>query len=398
MAVLPTYDVRIGWGAVAANAFTFGVSTLGEGDVLGSQLYTDFGGAYDDVTTMLQGFRVTRGRDDYLSGMPMSECILRLVDVDGMFNPRNSASPVFGQVNAMRPVRITASYGGVSYGVFRGFVRTIEFDHESRITTVSAGDLFLWMSRVFPTIPATVTTTGGAILMVLDAVGLTEAALRNVDPGAGDPVTFAADGSQSALALVEDLLVAERGVFFADGFGAATYMDRTDVQGRGVSSRTISAPMSLVPNVEIERIKNRVSVTAGSGVPQVAYDPDSQALYGWSDIPAIQSDYLVDDAQARHLANYLVSAYRNAGSSVRALRLVNDSAVNVGHMLGSALQDRVTLVDPVVGSGDYIVEGVSLTLDGVVLTWDASLTDVLSVPRAFTFGVSTLSGSDVLGY
>ena len=397
MATLATYKVEVGWEAVAANAFTFGVSTLDGGGVLGSQLYTDFGGTHDDISSDVQGFDVRRGRGDNLSGTPMGEAVVRLTDTTGKYNPRNASSPLAGTLLAMRPVRIRATYGGTTYGVFRGYVRTIEYDPVAKVATLMAGDLFLWLSRVYPTIASVATTTGGAIGLLLDAIGLTEPALRSVDPLAGDPITFSADGSQSALSLIEDLLTAERGVFFIDGDGVAVYLDRTVLQGNVASVATIDASIAVVPNVEVERIRNRVSVTAEGGNAQVAYDADSQATYGWADIPAISSAFLADDLQAARLANYLMALYRDAVGNIRSLRLVNGSPANVTHMLARRLQDRVTVSDPAVGGADYIIEGVALSLSGVTLTWEATLSEC-SGNGFFIFGSSLMDGGDVLGY
>ena len=399
MAVLPEYDFRVGWDAKATGAFTFGESTLGGGDGLGSQLFTDFSGVHDDITDFVRGFRVNRGRDDRLAGTPMGECTLRLVDLDGRFNPRNESSPLFGQLLPMRPLRVRATHSGVTYGVFRGFIRTIEHDPVEKVTTIQAGDLFLWLSRVFPTIASTVTTTGGAIGLLLDAVGFTEVALRSVDVSAGDPVVFSADGSSSALALIEELLLVERGLFFADGDGVATYLTRYDLQGNTTSVATISAPLTAVPSVEVERIRNRASVSVEGGPVQVASDPDSAATYGWSDVQPITSVYLVDDAQAASLASYLVTLYRDATGNVRSLRLVNGDNFSTTQMLARRLQDRVTVLDPVVGSTDHVIEGVALELDGVELFWEATLSE-RGAPGTefFIFGSGTLGGGDVLGY
>ena len=399
MAVLPEYDFRVGWDAKATGAFTFGESTIGGGDGLGSQLFTDFSGVHDDITDFVRGFRVNRGRDDRLAGTPMGECTLRLVDLDGRFNPRNESSPLFGQLLPMRPLRVRATHSGVTYGVFRGFIRTIEHDPVEKVTTIQAGDLFLWLSRVFPVIASTETTTGGAIGLLLDAVGFTEVALRSVDASAGDPVTFSADGSSSALALIEELLLVERGLFFADGDGVATYLTRYDLQGNTTSVATISAPLTAVPSVEVERIRNRASVAVEGGPVQVASDPDSAATYGWSDVQPITSVYLVDDAQAASLASYLVTLYRDATGNVRSLRLVNGDNFSTTQMLARRLQDRVTILDPVVGSTDHVIEGVALELDGVELFWEATLSE-RGAPGTefFIFGSGTLGGGDVLGY
>ena len=105
------------------------------------------------------------------------------------------------------------------------------------------------------------------------------------------------------------------------------------------------------------------------------------------------------DAQAASLASYLVTLYRDATGNVRSLRLVNGDNFSTTQMLARRLQDRVTVLDPVVGSTDHVIEGVALELDGVELFWEATLSE-RGAPGTefFIFGSGTLGGGDVLGY
>jgi hypothetical protein len=82
-----------------------------------------------------------------------------------------------------------------------------------------------------------VTTTGARIGGILDSIdfndttlrsgGWTAAGAKNTALDTGDTITIInADGSKSALALVQDLLTAERGVVYMTGLGAFTYEER----------------------------------------------------------------------------------------------------------------------------------------------------------------------------
>jgi hypothetical protein len=47
---------------------------------------------------------------------------LRIVDQNGEFNPQNPASPYFTFLTPMKKVQITATFNGITYPVFSGFI------------------------------------------------------------------------------------------------------------------------------------------------------------------------------------------------------------------------------------------------------------------------------------
>jgi hypothetical protein len=394
-----TYSVQVGWEAVSSNAFVIGVSTLSGGGVLTSQLFTTFDGANDAITADVKDFSCHRGRDDYLGNMDSGEATIHLADPTGKYNPKNSSSVLVGKLIPMRPVRIRATYNAVTYGMFRGFVRSIEHDPEAKETTITAVDLFLLLSRVSPTIAATgSTTTGRAIGLVLDSVGFTESALRSL--GTGDNISnFVADGTKSALSLIEGLLEIERGAFFVSGGGVATYIDRSTIQKITASEATLTAVIAAKPTVDIDKIGNRATVTKEGGVEQIAIDPNSAATFGWSDISSITSPYLATDGDAQRLAAWLVSERRSPSPPMRGVSFVNESDAFMVHMLSRELIDRVTINDPRAGSSaDHMVQSIEHvvtdggTLHRTVMSFQERTVDY------FQIGISTFGGTRVLGY
>src|SRR3990172_7639164 len=127
-----TFSVQVDWDAAVVNAFTIGVSTLGGGDVLVWLFGVDFSGTYDELAgtaapnNHVKSFRIARGRDDNLDPMRAGEATITLNDPTGKFNPKNASSVLTGQLLPMRPVRIRATLSGTTYGLFRGFVRSID--------------------------------------------------------------------------------------------------------------------------------------------------------------------------------------------------------------------------------------------------------------------------------
>jgi hypothetical protein len=291
-----------------------------------------------------------------------------------------------------------------TYGLFRGFVRSIEHDpaRDARSTTIHAVDLFLWLSRAQPTISSTgETTTGAAIGRILDAVGFDDRTLRDLATGDTIP-DFSADGTKTALSLIEELLEAERGAFFVTADGVAHYESRHARSLRITSSGEIADSMGgLMPSTDIDRVRNRATVLRTGGVEQTASDSDSAATYGWADLGRIETPYLQTDSQAASLAAYLVGQRRDPRPPVRAVELVNRDAAILAHMLGRELQDRVTVIETNVSgtSGDYHIEQISHEIEqGGLLhrtTWQLS---ERGAGNAFVIGSSRIGSTDVITY
>lgn len=394
-----TFSVQVDWDSTVTNAFTLGVSTLGGGDVLVGLFSADFTGTYDDLTAETKSFRISRGRDDNLDPMRAGECTITLKDTNGKFNPKNASSVLTGQLLPMRPVRIRATLSGTTYGLFRGFIRSIDHNADARESTINAVDLYIWLSRVSPTIASATTTTGGAISLILDAVGWTDPAFRDLDTG--DSITFSADGTATALALIEGLLEAERGVFYIDGDGIAVYENRHAKALRTTSAATFTNVLTQIqPGTDLDRIRNRWTVTREGGGTATSYDADSQATYGWADGPAITTSYLASDGAGTSLANYLVAMRKDPRAPVRGVDLTNQDETVYTQMLTRELQDRITVVESGISgtTGDYHIEQITHEVsDGGKLhrtSWAVSERG----DDVFVLDFSTLGGGDVLSY
>lgn len=201
------------------------------------------------------------------------------------------------------------------------------------------------------------TTTGEFIADILDAIGYTEAPLRELDEG--DAITVdAPDGTQNALQQIEALLEAERGVFYMSAGGVATYEDRSAIARRRVAQATITdGAVRSEPGFEIDRLINRQTVQStapdADGIPQVATNAESLRTYGLNDGGTIATPYLDTNLQAAGLARYLV----NLKGKLREPLTVEVSGPAAYAALGLDLQDRVTVQDDEAGTtGDYHIQ------------------------------------------
>ena len=222
------------------------------------------------------------------------------------------------------------------------------------------------------------TTTGARIAQLLNAIDFTDPALRRggikndgtrntTGLDVGDTVTVSpADGSKSALAMIQELLVAERGVFYIAGDGSATYEERNSRAHRTTSSATVTnAAISSDPGFQLDKLINRQTVSRldpatgnATGRPQTASEEVSIGLFGVSSGSEISTQFLSGDAQAFSLASYIVGLRSDFETPV-VVELDAGDPTSLGQQLVRELQDRVTVNDTVIGTtGDYIIEAV----------------------------------------
>jgi hypothetical protein len=221
------------------------------------------------------------------------------------------------------------------------------------------------------------TTTGAFIGRLLDAIdfndptlrrgGITSTGTRNTTLDTGDTITVSSPtGDRSALQLIEELLEAERGVFYISGGGIATYEERDSRAHRTSSAATITdAAVKSNPGFQLDKLVNRQTVSRkdpatgnDTGTPQTASNDVSIGLFGVSSGSSISSQYLPTDGQALALASYIVNLRSDFETPV-VVELDGGDATALTQQLTRELQDRVTVNDTVAGtSGDYIIEAV----------------------------------------
>lgn len=362
------------------------------------------GSTYVDETARMKRFTVTRGKSDDLATMRAGELNLTMVETVGRFNPANTASAIYPNISyPLRPVRLRVTYSSTTYYLFSGYTRRHESDpgKDEREARIDCVDGFVLIDAVKPTITSTATTTGGAIGLILDAVGWPGGGSRDLDTG--DSITFSADGTASGIQLIAGLLETERGFFFVSASGVATYLDR-HYQNRSPytsSQGTIASTMrAIAPGVDLDLVKNRATVTATGGTAQTVSDATSVARYNYRDWSPITSAYLSGDAAALGLAGYLVAKGKNPAPPVRSLDLGQGSATAWVQLLTRELGDRVTVTESAGGtSGEYHIQAIqheaSWSRGEHKGAWSLLQRDTV---QPFIIGQSTIGGTDVLTY
>jgi hypothetical protein len=388
-----TYTVRVAWEPTPSNAFfldgsalngtdqltnkysdsldvlTFDVSRFAEPGPVGTNpagtdtFGSSFDALYSDVSADVQAVTVRRGRDSNLSAFQAGEAVIRLKDLAGEYSPLNTSSPLYPNVVPGRNIFVEATFGTVTYGVFRGFVRSIEYDPApgARHTTIHAQDLFLYLSRSRPTITNTGTvTTGQAIGTVLTAIDWTETAYRSL--GTGDTINagFANNAESTALELIEGFVETERGEAFHSKDGVFVYRDRYARYKRQSAGTLTNVAAEATAATDLTNIRNRAKVVkTGSGTATWT-DYASATNYGFSDYPTIDSPYINTAAQGTALAQWLVAQTKDPSPPVRSLRFVaNKTDALMVQALSRDLGDRITVADTSIGgTADFYIEGI----------------------------------------
>lgn len=360
----PVIKVEIGWTDTPGNIFTLDSSKLDSTDQLDGLGVGDFSGLYDDVTADVgpDSLRIRRGRSDTLATMQAGTCEFTLIRPDDpdFYNPNSLTSPIAFESPGfapMRPVRVTATFdsgsGDVDYPLFYGFIRTMDWDSNSRTAKVQALDLFLWLSRVNPSftitdaIAAGVSNTSDAIALVLDEALWTDPARRNLAASGGDPIDPTAasfgypDANSSALGIVEDLLAGERGVAFASAAGTFVYRDRNARAETDTITATFNAEQQLDvgSSLDLDRIVNRVRVTRTGGSTVTEEDTTSQARFGLNDF-TLDNRYIPSFSASQNLAKWLIRRLATPQPPVE-VTLENDDAGTLVTQLSIELGDRV---------------------------------------------------------
>lgn len=404
-AVNAEYRLEVAWSNQVDNAFAFGTSTLGGGDELVNSFTVDFEGDYDDVSDDVANLQIDRGRDDPLSDIQAGKMDFILFDLDGKYNPEETSSPLYGQLTPMRQAQLVATYDGVDYPLFRGFIRSLMYDPLKYETSIHCEDLFLWLDRIKPVIPSMSGTTGECIRATLIAAGWDQEDLIDVPVDQGDDVgAYSLNGEEdarTALQGIADLLEAEQGIFFITGGGVATYRDR-HYQAAAESAVTLSDQfINTRPGADIDGMINVATVTKLDGVPQVAEDDASRQFYGPSSVE-ITSPYFETDEQALALAGYLVFRFKDPQNPVWAMPMIAnvEDSVMVA-LLDAELGDRVTIDSPHAGvDGDYYIESIEHAIDVASMhqvNWSLSKRPEAD-NEVFVLGESTLGGGDILAY
>jgi len=202
--------------------------------ILDTNILADSTSIIVDVSDVVNKIETKRGRSAQTNQFQTGTLTLVIVDVNGDFNPQNTAGPYYNLLTPMRKVQITATYGSVTYPVFSGFITSYSTSIPQQgtgdvaLTTIQAVDAFrLAQNAQIATVAGTSAgqLTGARINNLLDAISW-PASQRDVDAGLTtcqiDPGT-----QRTALAALQTIETTEFGAVYVDASGSFVFQDRS---------------------------------------------------------------------------------------------------------------------------------------------------------------------------
>ena len=264
---------------------------LDEG-ILGTNILADSAAVIVDVSDVINSITTQRGRNALADQFQPGTMTLRIVDQNGDFNPQNTSSPYYTYLTPMKKVQITATYSGVTYPIFAGFITSYVTTYPKEgdqiaYTTIQAVDAFQLANN------AQISTVTGAtagdlsgtrINQILDQISW-PATMRDVDAGL---TTMQADlGTfRTSLAAMQTVTDSEYGALYVNGSGSFVFQDRSVTAGSIGGTPTtfadngtgiIYAEASWILNDVL--IYNKATITRTGGSAQVASNQASIDKY-----------------------------------------------------------------------------------------------------------------------
>jgi hypothetical protein len=261
--------------------------------ILGTNVLADSAAVIVDVSNQINRIETRRGRNALADQFQTGTLTLRIVDQNGDFNPQNVSGPYYELLTPMKKVQITATYAGVTYPIFSGFITSYvttypkEADSDVAYTTIQAVDAFRLANN------AQISTVTGAsagnlsgtrINQILDEIDW-PASMRDIDAGLttmqADPGT-----NRTSLAAMQTVTDSEYGALYVDAAGSFVFQDRNVTAGSIGATPTLFSDSGAgirysdaawILNDVL--IFNKATITAVGLTPQVATNQASIDKY-----------------------------------------------------------------------------------------------------------------------
>jgi hypothetical protein len=298
----------------------FAQTCLIDSGIFGTNVFGDSTSVIVDVSDRIDYIKTRRGRDAVSDEFQAGQLTLRIIDQNGDFNPQNVTGPYYELLSPMRKVQITATYEGVTYPIFSGFITSYLNTQPQEATalaytTIQAIDAFRLAQLAQVTTVAGASAgdlTGTRINQILDEIEWPNS-MRDVDAGQtavqDDPGTL-----RTSLFAMQTVATTEYGALYVDASGSFVFQDRelttesitlptTDFNDDGTGISYVDANWVLNDVL----IYNKATVTRIGGTPQVATNQasiDKYFLHSFN-----EKDLLMEtDAEALDFARAYVAS------------------------------------------------------------------------------------------
>ena len=415
----PSINVIINFSSGAS----FGQAMIIDSGIIGVNVLADMATVTADVSSTVQAVNINRGRSANSDQFQAGTCSVRIADVDGNFNPANTASIFYPNIIPNRKIVITATdtNTNVVYPLFAGFIVSYDYVQadlvgEVSYTTLNCVDGFriLNMANVSTVSGATAGQLSGArVTKLLDAVGWPNS-MRDIDTG---QTTLSVDPSttRTALAAIQTVETSEYGAFYIDASGNAFFQDRQFTSSSigstpvifaddGTGIEYASAKWILNDNL----VYNDASITAAGLATQTATDSASVATYFTHSYK--QSNLLMDTVtDAKNYALAYVASRKDTSIRVDSITLkdlnIPTYTTGVAAALGLDYFDTITVKSTQPAATGTSTLNKTLQIFGVnhnitVQNWTTRFTCLEPIIDSFIIGNANygILGTNVLSY
>jgi len=285
---IPTINAVINFSTGPAFAQTM----ILDSGILGTNILADNTSVIVDVSDQVNLVQTRRGRNALSDEFQTGNLTLRIVDQNGDFNPTNPASPYYELLTPMKKVQITATYSGVTYPIFSGFITSYVNSQpkdatEIAYTTITAvdGQRLTQNAQISTVTGATAGDLSGTrINQILDQISW-PTSMRDVDAGLttlqADPGT-----NRTSLSALQTVANSEYGAVYVDASGSFVFQDRSVTAGSIAGTPTVFSDTgsgiyyaNAIWKLDDTLIFNKSTVTRSGGTAQVATNQASIDKY-----------------------------------------------------------------------------------------------------------------------
>jgi len=276
---------------------------------------------FDDITSSVRGVEITRGKSSMTyDHFDAGTCSLEIADFNSTFLPDEPNSPYYPNVKPLRQVRISATWSGETFVLFRGFVDQwqIRWEPRQEFTEVAVGSTNA--TKLLANFDTEYEGTDGDYSWERVGAMLTDKAwpadFTDIDTDGFFAILVqdTADRRQ-LLPNLQEYETTEQGALFVSKEGRITWRNQAaanplEVQSpEYIFSDSGGAGYATITEIDYqvsdEKVYNVVSVTPTAGTEQVASDSDSIDTYReraltLTDVP------LTTDLQANQLAQIIL--------------------------------------------------------------------------------------------
>jgi len=414
MALPATVDVSLNFSSGATFGIAFTLDDPANG-ILDTNILSDSSSSdlVVDLTSSTRRISIRRGRNVARDIYEAGSCTVSILDPLGNFNPQNTSSPYYGQLQPLRKLRISATVGGTSYYLFSGYTTTYTYRYDQAenvsyvdITANDAFRLFNLANVITITGQAAGQDTGTRVDKILDTVNF-PASMRQIDTGntltIADPATL-----RTSLSAIQNCEFSEQGAFYVSPAGDVVFKNRSNViASAGLTpvafNQTTGIPYSnLKFAFDDKLIINSASITKSGGATQTVQDATSIATYFPHSISV--SDLVVaTDAEALNIASIYVATRSTTTIRIDEMTIdLMNTSVPTATILDFDYFDNV-LITNVQPDGSTIVK--NLQVQGIAHditpnNWLTSFTTLEPIVDGFLLDNTTYGvlDDDILSY